>query len=73
MVLARDKVILPKPCIECHMKSLDIAKEVGTKVGEGLAYGNLGNFYHNLADFKLAIEYHQRDLNIAKQLVTNLG
>jgi len=46
---------------------------VGNKAGEGRAYGNLGNCYHSLADFKLAIEYHQRDLNIAIELGYKAG
>ena len=30
-----------------HERSLQIAKEVGDKAGEGRAYGNLGNAYHS--------------------------
>ena len=42
------------------------AKEVGDKHGEGNAYGNLGNAYLRLGDFKKAIEYHNLHLKIAK-------
>ena len=48
-------------------KSQDIAKEVGDKAGEGNCYGGLGICYHRLADFKLAIEYLEHDLIIAKE------
>ena len=44
------------------------AKEVGDKHGEGNAYGNLGNAYHRLGDFKKAIEYHNLHLKIAKEV-----
>ncbi|CAH3131930.1 unnamed protein product, partial [Pocillopora meandrina] len=46
---------------------LKIAKEVGDKHGEGVAYGNLGNAYFRLGDFKKAIEYHNLHLKIAKE------
>ena len=32
--------------IECHGQDLAIAKEVGDRVGEGGAYGNLGKAYN---------------------------
>ena len=32
------------------------------------SYGNLGNVYHSLGQFKTAIEYHQRSLEIAKEV-----
>ena len=48
-----------------HLKK---AKEVGDKHGEGKAYGNLGNAYHRLGDFKKAIEYHNLHLKIAKEV-----
>ncbi|CAH3151089.1 unnamed protein product, partial [Pocillopora meandrina] len=41
---------------------------VGDKHGEGGAYGNLGNAYHSLGDFKKAIEYHNLHLKIAKEV-----
>ncbi|CAH3152750.1 unnamed protein product, partial [Pocillopora meandrina] len=50
------------------------AKEVGDKHGEGgkhgegNAYGNLGNAYDSLGDFKKAIEYHNLHLKIAKEV-----
>ncbi len=34
--------------IEYHVQHLAIAKEVGARVGEGVAYGNLGNGYHRV-------------------------
>ncbi|XP_066016340.1 tetratricopeptide repeat protein 28-like [Pocillopora verrucosa] len=52
---------------------LKIAKEVGDKHGEGGAYGNLGNAYHRLRDFKKAIEYHNLHLKIAKEVGDKLG
>ena len=35
---------------------------------EGVAYSNLGNAYDSLGDFKRAIDYHERDLKIAKEV-----
>ena len=41
---------------------------MGDRAGEGKAYGNLGNAYDGLGDFKKAIDYHERDLKIAKEV-----
>jgi tetratricopeptide (TPR) repeat protein len=43
---------------------LNICIEIGDRSGEGIAYGNLGNAYNSLGDFKKAIEYHTENLNI---------
>ena len=50
-----------------------MAKEVGFRSGEGSAYGNLGNAYHSLGDFKKAIDYHERHLKIAKEVGDRSG
>ena len=55
------------------MLRLTIAKEVGDRAGEGGAYGNLGNAYHSLGDFKQAIEYHMLRLTIAKEVGDRAG
>ena len=47
---------------------LKIAKGVGDKHGKDVAYGNLGNAYDRLGDFKKAIEYHNLHLKIAKEV-----
>ena len=54
--------------IDKNNLDLKIAKEVGDKHGEGKAYGNLGNAYRFLGDFKKAIEYHNLHLKIAKEV-----
>ena len=40
---------------------------------EDKAYGNLGNAYHSLGDFKTAIDYHERQLKIATELGDKAG
>ena len=42
--------------------------QYGDKAGEGKAYGNLGSAYLGLGDFKAAIDYCERQLQIAKEL-----
>ena len=41
---------------------------MGDKAGEEGSYGNLGNAYRGPGQFKTAIEYHQRHLEIAKEV-----
>ena len=48
-------------------------KELGDRVGEGAAYGNLGIDYHSLGDFQKAIEYHERNLRISNELGDRAG
>ena len=54
----------PLSIIEKHLK---IAIEIGDRAGEGRAYGNLGNAYFSLGDFRKAIEYHEKDLKNCKR------
>ena len=54
--------------IKYHQGHLEIAKEVGSKAGEGGRNGNLGNAYRRLRKFNTAIEYHQRHLEIAREV-----
>ena len=42
--------------IEYDEKRLKIAKDIGDRVEEGRAYGNLGNAYDSLSDYHKAIE-----------------
>ena len=46
---------------------------MGDKSGEGTAYGNLGNAYHSLGDFKKAIDYYESCLKIAKEVGDRSG
>ena len=46
---------------------------MGDRAGEGRAYGNLGNAFHGLGDFKQAIKYHEQHLCIAKEVGDRAG
>ena len=46
---------------------------MGDKAGEGRSYGNFGNVYHGLGQFQKAMEYHQRHLEIAKEVGDKAG
>ena len=56
-----------------NTQDLAIAKEVGDRVGEGAAYGNLGNAYQSQGDFSQAIEYHAQCLAIAQEVGDRVG
>ena len=53
--------------IKYHRKDLQLAKELGDKEGEGIAYGNLGDVYFSLGEFQEAITYHEKSLDIARE------
>ena len=59
--------------INYHNQRLSIFKEVGDRVGEGRAYGNLGNAYRSLGKFQEAINYHNQDLSIAQEVGDRAG
>ena len=47
---------------------MKIAKVIGDRGGEGAAYGNLGNCYQSLGDYRKSFEYHKKDFKIAKEI-----
>jgi tetratricopeptide (TPR) repeat protein len=61
-----------KKCRLCLTENVDIKKfdkveqkiDIGDRYGEGMAYSNFGNVYHELEDFNKAIEYHTKALNM---------
>ena len=54
--------------IEYHKNRLKIAMEIGDRGGEAAAYGNLGNCYQSLSDYRKSIEYHEKHLKIAIEI-----
>ena len=49
------------------------AKQNNRRFGEGRAYCSLGIAYHSLGDFRRALEYHEKDLSIAKDVGDRAG
>jgi tetratricopeptide (TPR) repeat protein len=56
-----------------HTQHLAIAKEMGDRVEEGGAYGNLGCAYDSQGDHAKVIEYHTQCLAIAKEVGDQAG
>jgi len=54
--------------IEHYQQSLDIAREIGDRGGEGNSLGNLGGCYYSLGDYPKAIEHHQQSLDISREI-----
>ena len=52
---------------------MKIAIEIGDRAGEGRAYGNLGNAYVSLGDYRKAIEYHEKHLKISREIGDRSG
>lgn len=47
--------------------NLSLVKELGDRPAQGRTYGNLGNTYYLLGDFKSAVAAHEKRLLIAKE------
>ena len=62
-----------RQAIEYHEKSLKLAIKIGDRAGEGTAYGNLGNAYIPLGDFRKAIEYYEKALKTAIEIGDRAG
>lgn len=54
--------------IECHELSINIAKELEHRSGEGTGYDNLSSTCQSLGDSAKAIDYAQRALSFSKEL-----
>ena len=52
---------------------MKIAIEIDDRTGEGRAYGNLGNAFGSLGDFRKAIDYHEKHLETAKEIGDRAG
>ena len=52
---------------------MKIAIEISDRAGEGAAYGNLGNAYRSLGDYRKPIEYHEKLLKIAIEIGDRAG
>ena len=59
--------------IEYHEKHVKIAIEIGDRVGEGRAYGNLRDAYQSLGDHPRAIEYHEKQMKIEIEIGDRTG
>ncbi|XP_068674027.1 tetratricopeptide repeat protein 28-like [Montipora foliosa] len=59
--------------LERHMQELSIARKEGDREGEGLAYFNLGNYYHAVAHFNQAITKYTEALAIFKKVGFRAG
>ncbi|XP_067018032.1 G-protein-signaling modulator 2-like [Acropora muricata] len=55
---------------EYYEKHLKIAFEISDRRGEleGAAYGNFGNCYQCLVDYRKSIENQKKDLKVAKEI-----
>ncbi|KAH6944336.1 hypothetical protein HPB50_002709 [Hyalomma asiaticum] len=53
--------------IHCYEENLKLMVALGDRSTQGRAYGNLGNTYYLLGNFKKAIAYHEQRLKLAKE------
>ncbi|MDE5080310.1 MAG: tetratricopeptide repeat protein, partial [Trichodesmium sp. St18_bin1] len=59
--------------MEYYQQSLQIAREIGNRSGEGNALGNLGNVYNSQGKYDKAMEYYQQHLQIARGIGDRSG
>jgi tetratricopeptide (TPR) repeat protein len=57
-----------RKAIECHEQYLAIAHNIGSRLKEGIALGNLGNAYADLDEPRKAIEYYEQALTIGREI-----
>jgi tetratricopeptide (TPR) repeat protein len=50
-----------------------IAQQIGDRLGEGTALGNLGSDYENLGEHRRAIAFHGQHLAIAREIGDRRG
>ncbi|XP_072294303.1 G-protein-signaling modulator 2-like isoform X2 [Eucyclogobius newberryi] len=56
-----------KKAAQYYESNLTSVKELGDRSAQGRTYGNLGNTYYLLGDFKAAVAAHEKRLLIAKE------
>ena len=54
--------------IDYWQKSLEIARHIKNRDGEGMALGNLGAAFFSMGNYNKAIEYHKQRLEIAHEM-----
>ncbi|MEO8613420.1 MAG: tetratricopeptide repeat protein, partial [Chloroflexota bacterium] len=54
-------------------RAVESARERGNQQAEGNHLGNLGNSYHNLGEYRQAIDYHQQALAISRHIGNKHG
>ena len=59
--------------IEFYEQGLAIAREIGDRLGEGTALGNLGSAYCSLGEYRRAIEFYEQGLAIAREIGDRRG
>lgn len=55
------------------MITIAIFREIGDRIEEGIALGNLGNAHYSLGDYRQAIDYHQKSLTIVREIQDRPG
>ena len=68
MVLAINPLVGTTTRLHIYTRAVEIAKEIGDKSGEGVAYRNLGVCYQSLGQHEDAISHLQQGLGIAKEI-----
>ncbi|MEH2074856.1 MAG: tetratricopeptide repeat protein [Nostoc sp.] len=59
--------------IEFEKRCLHKAREIGDRNGEVICLASLGNAYHSIGEYHLAIEFYQQWLDIAREIGDRTG
>ena len=62
-----------RQAIDFYQKSLEIAREINDRTGEGVVLGNLGNAYYNLGEYQRTLAFHRQSLEIAREIGNRTG
>ena len=62
-----------REALDFHQQQLEIAREIGDRLGQANSLGNLGNAYQSLGQYREALDFHQQQLEIAREIGDRRG
>ncbi|CAH1272754.1 TTC28 [Branchiostoma lanceolatum] len=66
--LQRDKFNSPRTSIQYYEQHLALARQLGDRRQEGLAYNRFGQAHFDMGEYKVALEWFQKSLNMMQEI-----
>ncbi|XP_019613996.1 PREDICTED: tetratricopeptide repeat protein 28-like [Branchiostoma belcheri] len=71
--LQREQLHSPRTAIQYYEQHLALARQLGNRHEEGVAYNRLGLAQYKMGKYKAAVEWHQKDLQINQESGHNIA